>query len=119
MLIPVLASRIKATPTSGPIGVEAVGYSALSNAFGDDVAGTGLFDPYRPVVSQGDRVDLAPGASATIGVRVDRSQLGKQTRAGWLVVALDDRAGRAEADRVKLTLPASGPYPVNQALPGR
>jgi hypothetical protein len=46
---------------------------------------------------------------------VNLSQVGKQTHAGWLVVALDDRAGRPEVDRVKLTLPPARPDVVSQA----
>ena len=99
--------------------MEAIGFSTVTNAWGDDVAGKGKFDPYTPVLSQGNRVSLAPGASATIPVRVDLAQVTKQTHAGWLVVALDDRAGRPEADRVKLTLPPASAYALTQAAPAR
>ncbi len=61
-----------------------------------------LFDPYAPVVSQSNLVTLKPGRSASIPVTVDPAGLGNQTHAGWLVVTQDDRAGYAEADRVRL-----------------
>ena len=38
-------------------------------------------------------------------MRVDTTQVPRQTHTGWLVVTLDDRAGYAEADRVRLVLP--------------
>ncbi|HYP43869.1 MAG TPA: S8 family serine peptidase [Propionibacteriaceae bacterium] len=116
--IPVLASRIKVNPTSGPISIEGIGFSTVTNTRGDAMVGKATFDAYTPALSQGARVNVAPGASATVPVRVSLAQVTKQTHAGWLVVALDDRAGRPEADRVRLTLPPANPYALSPAAAG-
>ena len=103
--LPVLASRLKLTAATGPIGVQAVGFTVLSPAPGDEMPGTARFDPFSPALSQGNAVEVAPGRSASIPVRVDTTQVPRQSHAGWLVVTLDDRAGYPEADRVRLVLP--------------
>ena len=100
--LPVLASSLGLTAASGPITVAAFGYTILYAAPGDEVNGTASFNPFQPVVSQGDFVSLNPGQTKSIPVQVDSTQLASQTSAGWLVVNLDDRAGISEADRVVL-----------------
>jgi subtilisin family serine protease len=115
---PVLTSRIKVTSRSGAVVVRAVSVDAFSGADGDTMPGRATFDPYLPVVSQGNRVMLRAGDRATLPVRVNTGQLSKQTHRGWLVVTADDGAGRAEADRVTLTLAAASPNLAQQTRAG-
>lgn len=106
--MPVLASKLGLSAASGPVAIHAIGFSVVSDGQPDEMSGTARFDPYAPAVSSGAPVVLNPGRSAGIKVAVERAQVGKQASRGWLVVTLDDRAGRAEADRVKLLLPTAG-----------
>jgi hypothetical protein len=107
VLAPVLASSLGVRASSPAIAVTAEGYSALGGGAVDAVAGPGRYNAFVPALSQGDFVSLAPGRSATIPTRVNAAQIGQQTTSGWLVISPDDKAGVAEADRVRLTLPAS------------
>ena len=75
-----------------------------------------MFDPFAPALSQGQSVELPPGARASIPVTVDEAELASQTAPGWLVVTLDDRAGPSEADRVRLDLPAPTVAPAQRQL---
>ncbi len=107
VLLPVLASRLGVTEATGPLEVTATGFTAFPGIDAvDDIDASAVFDPYAPAVSQGDQVQLTPGQSAQIPVQVDDAQLAEQTAPGWLVVTQDDRAGRREADRVRLIPPA-------------
>ena len=108
MLLPVLASSLGATEATGPLTVTATGLTAFPGIDAvDDIDASAVFDPYAPALSQGDQVRLTPGQSASIPVQVDEAQLAEQTAPGWLVVTQDDRAGRREADRVRLIPPAA------------
>ena len=114
--LPVLASSLGLTAASEPITVTAEGFTTLYDAPGDEVNGTASFNPFQPVVSQGDFVSLNPGQTKSIPVQVDSTQLASQTSAGWLVVNLDDRAGISEADRVPLRVSRPNPALLNKTL---
>ena len=114
MLLPVLASSLGLNASSKAFAVGAQGLGFLTNGV-DQVSGVGHFNAFAPALSQGDRVTLAPGKSASIPVSVNRSQVGKQTTAGWLVVTPDDKAGFAESDRVALKLLAVPASPARRA----
>ena len=105
VLLPVLASSVGATEATSLL-ISAAGLTVFDNTLaGDEMDGAALFQPFAPALSQGAQVSLSPGRRATIPAEVDPAQLGEQTAAGWLVVSTDDRAGRWEADRVRLISP--------------
>ena len=105
--LPVAASSLGLTDATGPIDMQAVGFTLV-----DDVTpegdGTGLatFDPYALPVSQGGFVTLKPGQRKTVPVEADASRFATQSHLGWLVITFDDRAGLREAGRVKLEVVA-------------
>ncbi|SDR69902.1 Subtilase family protein [Friedmanniella luteola] len=107
VLLPVLASSIGVTAASPSLRIGVQGFSVVDSGQ-DDVAGTARFQPFRPALSQGSSVTVAPGATVHVPTHVDRTQLPSQTATGWLVVTPDDAAGR-EADRVALQRPAPAP----------
>ena len=117
VLLPVLASSIGATANSGPIALTATGLTILDGSIAaDEIDASAVFDPFAPALSQGDFVELPPGERASIPVTVNEAELANQTARGWLVVTLDDRAGRPEADRVRLDLPAPTVSPARRLV---
>ncbi len=105
VLLPVLASSIRATEATSLL-ISAAGLTVFDNTLpSDEMDGAALFQPFAPALSQGAQVPLSPGRRASIPAEVDPERLGEQTAAGWLVVSTDDRAGRWEADRVRLISP--------------
>jgi len=65
-----------------------------------DTTAAASFRSHQPPVSTGQRIPLAPGGSATLDVSVDRGKFAGTPQLGWLVVALDDANGAAQADEV-------------------
>ncbi len=102
--LPVAASSLGLTAATGPIDVDAAGYTVLEPLDGDDTD-SASFDPYALAVSQGDLVTLKPGQQQSLPVEVDPSKFATQSHLGWLVVTLDDRSGLREGGRVKLDVP--------------
>ena len=80
------------------------------NAFGmrtgdrvvDAVSGTASFRPFAPAVSQGDLLDLPPGATGMLDLDVDAAAEAADPVLGWLVVSQDDATGAAQADQVPI-----------------
>ena len=117
VLLPVLASSLGSTADTGPIELTAAGLTILDGTIpADEIDASAVFDPFAPALSQGQSVELRPGARASIPVTVDEAELASQTAPGWLVVTLDDRAGPSEADRVRLDLPAPTVAPAQRRL---
>ena len=69
---------------------------------GADSTGSAIYDSHAPVTTNAQFAEVPAGGSASVGVRVVKGQLTRTTAKGWLVVSVDDPAGRAEADRVPL-----------------
>jgi minor extracellular serine protease Vpr len=65
-----------------------------------DTTGSATFNPFNPAVSSGDFATLAPGASTTIPLTIDRDQQLTTPARGWLVVSVDDASGAAQAAEV-------------------
>ncbi len=101
--LPTLASEIGLDPA-----VNSTRFNYAVNAFsivpGDlvDTTSAGSFRSHQPPVSSGDRISLAPGATATLNVSVDRGKFAGTPQLGWLVAALDDANGGAQADEVPI-----------------
>ncbi|WP_084963693.1 S8 family peptidase [Thermoactinospora rubra] len=68
-----------------------------------DTTGTAVFDAFRPPVATGQTIDLAPGSEQTASLAIDRGAA--VPALGWLIVALDNRGGGHEAERLTLPQP--------------
>jgi minor extracellular serine protease Vpr len=100
VLLPTLASDIGLGPTGqANFRYTVTGFSIVPGVL-VDATGTSEFRPYEPPVSTGQFVPLAPGASANLGVTVDRGKFAGSPQLGWMVVTQDDPNGAAQADLV-------------------
>ncbi|MEP7114891.1 MAG: hypothetical protein ABI862_16600 [Ilumatobacteraceae bacterium] len=97
LFIPFLASDIGVDGTAGGFSIEFHGSTIVENSPGEDVVAAGSFDPFNPAVSTGDFVTIDGKGRATVAVTADRTRSPK----GWLVVTVDDKGGRNEAQRVR------------------
>jgi hypothetical protein len=103
LLLPVPASALGLTAKKGAFAYEAVGFSLLDQETEvDEVLGRGRFDAYLPALSQGQFVELAPGARATITLTGDLKKLVRTPALGWMVVSQDDAEGAPQADLVPI-----------------
>ncbi|MEI8239034.1 MAG: hypothetical protein WCI22_06395 [Actinomycetota bacterium] len=84
----------------GPVGIQADGYTVLDNLPSDSAFG--IYDPTAPAVSNGAFDYVLPNGSLTLPVSANLTAAAAQHALGWLVVSLDDAAGRSEADEVPL-----------------
>jgi subtilisin family serine protease len=65
------------------------------------------YNAFAPVLSNGQFEELAPGASANIGVSVDTLRFDPTWgMKGWMIVSLDDPSGERQADLIN-----AGPVP--------
>jgi hypothetical protein len=85
---------------TGPIGIEVDGSTVLDSIAPDTAFG--MYDPTSPAVSNGAFDVVAPSASTVLPVSANASAAAAQHALGWLVVSIDDAAGRGEADEVPL-----------------
>ncbi len=107
----VLASDIGVTDAS-PSFSYAVQSFSIDTGRTDVVSGIAAFDAFSPALSAGQVVALPAGASATVALRIDVAKFAAQPSLGWLVVALDNAPGAAQATMVRslpASLPASAP----------
>jgi hypothetical protein len=101
VLLPTLASEIGLDPA-----VNSTRFRYAVNAFSIvpenlvDTTSVAEFRSHQPPVSTGQQFALAPGGSATLNVSVDRGKFAGSPQLGWLVAALDDANGGAQADEV-------------------
>jgi minor extracellular serine protease Vpr len=100
VLLPTLASDIGLGPT-GQVNFRysVAGFSIVPGTL-VDVTGVAEFRPYEPPVSTGQFIPLAPGASATLPVTVDRPRFANAPQLGWMIVTQDDPNGAAQAELV-------------------
>ena len=102
MLLPLLASDLGLKPGASAFDYTVEGSTILSDTLSDSVPGVGHFDPFAPAVSQADRIALASDASVQLPVSVDAAAFAANPALGWMLVALDDANGRAQADLVPI-----------------
>jgi minor extracellular serine protease Vpr len=106
ILLPALASELGLKKGNSDFNYSVVGFSIEHSSIVDVVPGTGRFDAWKPAVSQGDFIALAPGAVATLNLSVDRGKFASAPTLGWLIVSLDDANGAAQAQEIPVgTLP--------------
>lgn len=106
VLLPTLAHDIglkgSARASTGDFSYEVATFSLESIDQFDSVSGTAVYNPYAPVVSQGNFITLAPGTSTRLGLQVHKDRLAATPSKGWLVVTMDDPNGAAQADTIPL-----------------
>ena len=104
--LPAIASEIGVTAANPTFDYWAVGFS-IEDGSVDVVNGTARYDAFNPVTSNGDFITLAPGASASLTLTVNRLGLNAppphvSQPLGWMVVTLDDVSGAAQADLIPI-----------------
>jgi subtilisin family serine protease len=104
----VLASAIGLSSGAQPIAYTIQSVSLVSAA-ADAIAGIGYLDPFAPAISQGDRVNLAPGRDATLPLWVHPVAFANQPALGWMIVSPDDASGPAQAETIPVVLPPTSP----------
>jgi minor extracellular serine protease Vpr len=101
MVLPTLASDIGLDPAvnSTKFRYTVNGFSIVPGAL-VDTTGVGEFRSHEPPVSTGQSFALAPGATATATVTVDRGKFAGTPQLGWMFVTHDDANGAAQADLI-------------------
>lgn len=100
VLLPTLASDIGLTTTGqANFRYTVTGFSLVPGGLVDGTASS-EFRPFEPPVSTGQFLPLAPGASGSVPVAVDRGKFAGSPQLGWMVVTQDDPNGAAQADLV-------------------
>nr|MBA2380840.1 S8 family serine peptidase [Chloroflexota bacterium] len=105
VLLPLLASDIGQTSGNTRFSYAITGFSVEDSSLVDTVAGQAEFNTFNPALSTGQFVALAPGGSASIPVAVNKGFLSTAPAKGWMVVAIDDANGAAQADLVPIGTP--------------
>jgi subtilisin family serine protease len=90
--LPLLSSEIGLTPGHSRFTYAVQSFSLLDGA--TDVTGAASFDAHSQPVTSGDFLTLAPGGSANLSLGVNNGQLAQTPALGWMVVTVDDAAGR-------------------------
>jgi minor extracellular serine protease Vpr len=101
VLLPTLASDIGLDPAvnSTRFRYAVTGFSIVPGGLVDPTS-VAEFRSHDPAVSTGQFVPLAPGASASATVDVDRGKFAGTPQLGWMVVTQDDPNGEAQADLI-------------------
>ena len=101
ILLPLLASDIGRTAADSTVDYEVFAQNETGDtAFEDEVDGRGSLSVFAPAVSSGDFVQMDPGDSGLLDVAVDVNAQTDDPSLGWMIVALDDQNGAAQADLV-------------------
>jgi hypothetical protein len=109
--LPALASELGIQPENGNSNSKKHDFTYAVTAFSIvpgtfvDTTGSATLNPYKPSVSSGDFVTLAPGGTGSMSLTVDRDQQKKNPALGWMVVSVDDANGAAQADEVPAPTP--------------
>ena len=100
VLLQALASDLGLTAGAGSFRywVESID---LVTDFTDDAAASSTFDVFNPAQSTGDFVGVDAGKKAKIQVSAKKLAIASGDVKGWLVVTMDDKNGRAQANIVR------------------
>ena len=99
LLLPVRASSLGVTSTSGGFAYDAVSFS-LEGPGVDEVDGTALYDPFNQAIADGQFAEVAPGGTVSVPIAINPAAFAAQQPRGVMVVGIDDAAGGAEADLI-------------------
>jgi minor extracellular serine protease Vpr len=95
VLLPVFSNRIGLSPSKPRFAYHAESFSL--HGFPDDaMPGVARFNAYKPAISNGAFIAVAPGATASTAVSIDKNEWKKTPALGLMVVVLDNAAGAAE-----------------------
>jgi hypothetical protein len=95
--LPAQASDLGLTEGSSSFNYDATAFSFVGGP-ADVATGVGHFDALHPAISQGDFLSLGRGATAALGVTVNKAGFAAHPALGWMVVTLDDANGAPQAD---------------------
>jgi len=99
--LPFLSSDIGMDSTSGAFTYTVTGFSLVPGTL-VDTTGVAKYDPYRPATTNGQFLDLLPGATDTASRAFSATRLLVTPALGLLYVNLDDANGAPQADEVPL-----------------
>jgi minor extracellular serine protease Vpr len=108
MLLPAVATfDLGLEPGNSSFDYTVAAFDLIGGTGGDEVSGVGHFDAFAPALSQGDYIRLnRGGGSTTLPLSVNKARFATDPALGWMLVALDDANGAAQADLVSVgTLP--------------
>ncbi len=106
LLLPIRASSLGLTAADGGFSYDAVSFS-LEGPGLDVVDGIATYNPWNKAIEDGQAqpdgslIEVAPGASVEVPIAIDPVAFNQQDPLGLMVVGIDDKAGKAEADLVK------------------
>ncbi len=104
--LPALASQLGLTTGSNKLNYQVATFPIVPEGQVGDVTSVGSYRVGQPPVSTGDFFTLAPGASRTLNLQLDRGKFAGTSVLGWLAVTLDDANGAAQAEEISaLPLP--------------
>ena len=99
MELPALASELGLSGAKSSFSYAVASFDEQYGVDGDQTAAAS-FDAWSPAASTGDFVELAPGASKTVGLDYTMGATASSKARGWMVVTLDDATGAAQADLI-------------------
>jgi minor extracellular serine protease Vpr len=106
ILLPALASELGLTTGSNKLNYQVATFPIVPEHMTGDITSVGSYRVGQPPVSTGDFFSLAPGASQTLNLQLDRGKFAGTSVLGWLAVTLDDANGAAQAEEISaLPLP--------------
>jgi len=106
MELPVLASEIGVSAAHPSFAYSVAGFDLLNGSA--DGTTSAVFDAYAPAATSGQFEVLSPGGTARIDLAYSQAGVSSSKVKGWMVVALDDASGAAQADLVAVP---TGPKP--------
>ena len=100
VLIPVQSNNLGLSPAAGNFTYDVVSFS-LEGAGVDVVDGTASYNPWNQAIEDGQWVDVAPRGSANVPIAINPAAFAAQRPLGVMVVAIDNAAGRDEAELIE------------------
>ncbi len=101
VLLPFLTDQTDLSATNPSFTYSATTLS-VEGPESDVVAGTASYNAYAPAISQGQFVSVAPGATATVDVSINKGEFAKTPPKGLMVVGIDNPAGASEAQLIAI-----------------
>lgn len=104
--LPALASELGLTTGSNKMNYQVATFPIVPEGQVGDITSVGSYRVGQPPVSTGDFFSLAPGASRTLNLQLDKGKFAGTSVLGWLAITLDDANGAAQAEEISaLPLP--------------
>ncbi|MGJ6981637.1 S8 family serine peptidase [Aestuariimicrobium soli] len=97
VLLPVYASDLGVTSSTGAFAYSVASYSIEDSAVSDEMNGAATYNPWKKAISDGAFVELNSGAKSDVKVAIDPAAAKATKPAGVMVVAYENGAGQGEA----------------------